>query len=61
MKTDTWWRVTIDGKWVAIDLKTTADTVKPSELARKAYNYGYHRQAAENSFAFCGEPKKEGK
>ena len=35
-----------DGSWVAIDLKTTADTVKPSELARKAYNYGYHRQAA---------------
>ncbi len=35
-----------DGSWVAIDIKTTADTVKPSELARKAYNYGYHRQAA---------------
>lgn len=35
-----------DGSWVAIDLKTTADTVKPSELARKAYNFGYHRQAA---------------
>lgn len=35
-----------DGSWVAIDLKTTADTVKPSELARKAYSYGYHRQAA---------------
>lgn len=35
-----------DGSWLAIDLKTTADTVKPSELARKAYAYGYHRQAA---------------
>lgn len=53
-----------DGSWVAIDLKTTADTVKPSELARKAYNFGYHRQAAwytrglracgiEAPFIFC--------
>lgn len=53
-----------DGSWVAIDLKTTADTVKPSELARKAYNFGYHRQAAwytrglkacgiEAHFIFC--------
>lgn len=49
---------------IAIDVKTTADTVKPSELARKAYNFGYHRQAAwytrglkacgiEAPFIFC--------
>ena len=31
---------------IAIDVKTTADTVKPAELARKSYAFGYHRQAA---------------